>query len=141
MFATPWSDIDAAADDWAKVVKLKGIKRRLIVSQVYNPSRGKGHSRVKVDKLLMDNLESFWLLEYLKAVGLFVAAAPRAFTDEKMRKTYTLAPLNITLADHKDIFKQHFEPTFYGMSVSPIKADILASLQFASAYLSFCREA
>ena len=141
MFATPWSNLDAAADDWATHVKLKSIKRRLTVSQVFNPSMGKGQNRAKMDKLFMENFNSFWLLEYLKAAGLFVAAAPRAFTDEKMRKTYVLAPLNITLADHKDIFKQHFEPTFYGMSVSPIKADILASLQYAGAYLSFCREA
>jgi hypothetical protein len=141
MFATPWSDPEAAADEWAAQVKLKSVKRRLTVSQVFNPSMGKGQNRTKMDKLLMENFNSFWLLEYLKAVGLFAAAAPRAFTDENMRKTYVLAPFNITLADHKDIFKQHFEPTFYGMSISPIKADILASLQYASGYLSFCREA
>ncbi len=141
IFATPWSDPEVAADEWAAQVKLKSVKRRLTVSQVFNPSMGKGQNRTKMDKLLMENVNSFWLLEYLKAVGLFVAAAPRAFTDENMRKTYVLAPFNITLADHKDIFKQHFEPTFYGMSISPIKADILASLQYASAYLSFCQEA
>jgi len=141
MFATPWSDPDMATDEWAAHVKLKSIKRRLTVSQVFNPSMGKGQNRAKMDKLLMENFNSFWLLEYLKAVGLFAAAAPRAFTDENMRKTYVLAPLNITLADHKDIFKRHFEPTFYGMSVSPIKADILASLKYASAYLSYSLEA
>src|SRR5947209_7511844 len=32
MFATPWSNLDAAAGDWATHVKLKSIKRRLTVS-------------------------------------------------------------------------------------------------------------
>jgi|GEM_PF-440262 hypothetical protein len=141
MFATPWSDPDVAMDEWAAHVKLKGIKRRLTASQVFNPSMGKGQNRAKMDKLLMENFNSFWLLEYLKAVGLFAAAAPRAFTDENMRKTYVLAPLNISLTEHQEIFKQYFEPSFYGLGVSPIKADILALLKYASAYLSYCIEA
>jgi hypothetical protein len=141
MFATPWSDVDEALNAWVKTVRLKGIKRRLNVSQVYNPSRGKGLIRTDADKLHSNNHESFWLLEYLKAVGLFVAAAPRAFTEEKMRKTYVLAPYNISITDHEDIFKQRFEPIFYGLNASPIKADILASLQYAKAYLSYCLEA
>jgi len=82
MFATSWSDPDVAMDEWAAHVKLKSVKRRLTVSQVFNPSMGKGQNRAKMDKLLMENFNSFWLLEYLKAVGLFAAAAPRAFTDE-----------------------------------------------------------
>jgi hypothetical protein len=141
MFATPWSDPDVAMGEWAAHVKLKSIKRQLTVSQVFNPSMGKGQNRAKMDKLLMENFNSFWLLEYLKAVGLFAAAAPRAFTDENMRKTYVLAPLNISLTEHEEIFKQYFEPSFYGLGASPIKADILASLKYARAYLSYCLEA
>ncbi len=137
MFAIPWADQDAAEKTWAEAVKLKSIKRRLTSSQVYNPTMGKGQSRSRADRLLMDNLESFWLLEYLKAVGVFVAAAPRAFPDEKMRKTYVLAPHRMALNYHEEIFTQYFEPAFYGLGASPMKADIFASLQYASAYLSF----
>ena len=141
MFAIPWADQDAAEKTWAEAVKLKSIKRRLTSSQVYNPTMGKGQSRSRADRLLMDNLESFWLLEYLKAVGVFVAAAPRAFPDEKMRKTYVLAPHRMALNYHEEIFTQYFEPAFYGLGASPMKADIFASLQYASAYLSFCIQA
>jgi hypothetical protein len=141
MFATPWADQDAAETAWTEAVKLKPIKRRLTSSQVYNPTMGKGQSRSRADRLLMDNLASFWLLEYLKAVGVFVAAAPRAFPDEKMRKTYVLAPHRIALDYHQEIFTRYFEPAFYGLGASPVKADIFASLQYASAYLSFCLQA
>ncbi len=141
MFATPWADQDAAERTWAETVKLKSIQRRLTCSQVYNPSMGKGQKRSRTDKLLMDNVQSFWLLEYLKAVGIFVAAAPRSFPDEKMRKTYVLAPHRIALDSHEEIFTQYFKPAFYGLGASPMKADILASLLYTSAYLSFCLQA
>ncbi len=88
MFATPLSDIDAVVKIWASEVKLQGMKRYLTVSQVYNPSMGKGQNHPKPDKLTHgENLQSFWLLEYLRVVGLFAAAAPCIFTDgEKKRK-------------------------------------------------------
>ncbi len=140
LFASPQVDIGAITKAWASEVKIEGVKLRLTASQVFNPSMGKGQNRAKADQLSMGNEEYFWLIEYLKAVGLFVAAAPRAFTDENMRKTYVLAPANIELATHEAIFKR-FERTLDGLGVSPIKADILTSLDYASAYLSYWAEA
>lgn len=140
MYAAPQTNVDAIAKTWAKEVKLDGVKLRLTASQVFNPSMGKGQNRAKADQLAMGNEEYFWLVEYLKAVGLFVATAPRAFPDEDMRKTYVLAPAHIELADHDGIFAR-FKRTLDGLGVSPIKADILTSLDYASAYLSYGVEA
>ncbi|MDQ2995484.1 MAG: hypothetical protein M3R61_00290 [Chloroflexota bacterium] len=140
MFASPDGDIGAAAKAWAKEVKIEGIKLRLTASQVFNPSMGKGQNQPKADQLAMGNEEVFWLLEYLKAVGLFAAAVPRAFTDADMRKTYVLAPANIELNRHEEIFAR-FKRTLDGASTTPIKADILTALDYADAYLSYCRAA
>jgi hypothetical protein len=140
MFATPYTDINAIAKAWAKEVKLDGVKARLTASQVFNPSMGKGQNRPKADQLVMGNTDYFWLLEFLKAQGLFAAAASRAFPDENMRKTYVLAPNHIELSEHQMIFNR-FAPTLDSLGVSPIKADILTSLDYAHAYLSYCRQA
>lgn len=139
MFAHPYVDVDAVEKTWAAEVKQKGIKRRLTASQVFNPNQGKGSNRSKADRLTIDNQDLFWLVEYLKVVGVFFAVAPCAFPDDDMRKTYVLAPHNIELADHEAIFKK-FERAFYGLSTSPIKADVLASLKYARAYLSYYGE-
>jgi hypothetical protein len=140
MFAAPDADIGAAAKAWAKEVKIEGVESRLTASQVFNPSMGKGQNQPKSDQLAMGNEKIFWLLEYLKAVGLFVATVPRAFTDEGMRKTYVLVPANIELNEHENIFAR-FKRTLDGASASPIKADVLTSLDYADAYLSYCRAA
>src|SRR6266700_957394 len=139
MFAHPYADIDAVEKTWAAEVKQRGIKRRLTASQVFNPIQGKGSNRPKADRLTIDNQDHFWLLEYLKVVGVFFAVAPCAFPDDDMRKTYVLAPHNIELTVHEAIFKK-FERAFYGLSTSPIKADVLASLKYARAYLSYYSE-
>src|SRR3989440_4350278 len=139
MFAHPYADIDVVEKNWAAEVKQKGIKRHLTASQVFNPNQGKGSNRPKADRLTMDNQDHFWLVEYLKVVGVFSAVAPCTFPDDNMRKTYVLAPYNIELANHKAIFKR-FERAFYGLSTSPIKADVLASLKYAREYLSYYSE-
>ncbi len=140
MFATPGANLAAIAKAWAKEVKLDGVKPRLTASQVFNPSMGKGQNQPKANQLAMGNEDVFWLIEYLKAVGLFASAVPRAFTDEGMRKTYVLIPANLELNQHEDIFGR-FKRSLDGSSAGPIKADILTSLDYADAYLSYCRAA
>ncbi|NTU82281.1 MAG: hypothetical protein HGA45_23360 [Chloroflexales bacterium] len=140
MFATPEADLGIIAKAWAKEVKLEGVKPRLTASQVFNPSMGKGQNQPKANQLAMGNEDVFWLLEYLKAVGLFTAAAPRAFTDEGMRKTYVLVPAKLDLNQHEAIFTR-FKRSLDGSSAGPIKADVLTSLDYADAYLSYCRAA
>src|SRR6266516_363179 len=98
MFTHPYADMDAAEKSWAAEVKQKGIKRRLTASQVFNPIQGKGSNRPKADRLTMDNQDHFWLMEYLKVVGVFSAVAPCAFPDDDMRKTYVLASLKYARA-------------------------------------------
>lgn len=140
LFASPAGDVETVAKTWAKEVKLDGVQPHLTASQVYNPSMGKGQNRAKADRLSMGNEKNFWLVEYLKAVGLFKASLPRAFSDEGMRKTYVLAPARVNLDDHDTIFDR-FKRNLSGLGVSPIKADILTSLDYASAYLSYWAEA
>lgn len=139
MFSTPDANISAVVSAWSKEVKIEGVKARLTASQVFNPSMGKGQNNPKANQLAMGNEDSFWLLEYLKAVGLFAAAIPRAFSDEGMRKTYVLQPAKLDLNRHEAIFA-HFKQSIDGRG-GPIKADVLTSLDYANAYLSYCRAA
>lgn len=140
MFAAPEVNLAMIAKAWAKEVKIEGVKPRLTASQVFNPSMGKGQNQPKANQLAMGNEEVFWLIEYLKAVGLFAAAAPRAFTDEDMRKTYVLIPARLELGEHEKIFDR-FKHSLHSIGAGPIKADVLTSLDYADAFLSYRQDA
>lgn len=134
MCAEPAVDLDAIARGWAKQIKRKGLKRDLTASQLFNPHQGKGQNRTKANALAMGNEKSFWLLEYLKAAGLWECAVPRTVRGGDDRKTYVLAPVNITLGAHKAVFK-----TFAGRlwNETAVKMDCVAALLYTQTLLEY----
>ena len=91
----------------------------------------------------MGNVSNFWLCEYIKMVGFYRCALPR-FVSVKPgppptdRKTFALAPINMTLAAHDDIFNS-FRDTV--SSNYAIKSDIFAALIYTQCFLKYCEEA
>lgn len=114
---------------------------KLSLLQVWNPSSGKGQNSQKANRLAMSNIDSFWLCEYLKMVGFYHCAVPRFVLGSqsggrapKDRKTFALAPINIKLSAHRDIFNR-FSTTL--RSNSSIKLDILAALEYTDCFLQY----
>jgi hypothetical protein len=138
MCATPDADLVAIAQEWGKQVKGGGIKRDLTASQLFNPHQGKGQNHPKANTLKMDNIkDSFWLEEYLKAAGLWLCAAPRTVVGDNDRKTYVLAPLNLTLSAHKRVFRD-FAGRIWNErrgDTTAIKMDIVAALLYTDVLL------
>jgi hypothetical protein len=130
MCAKPGTDLESIAKEWSK--KVAGGKRELTALQLLNPHQGKGQNRPKADQLAMSNVQSFWLLEYLKATGLWLCAAPRVVRGEADRKTYVLTPLNITLGDHRRVFKAFADRLW---NETAIKMDIVAALLYTQCLL------
>jgi hypothetical protein len=126
-------DAEKVARGWAKEVIVPGLKTKLTCSQLFNPSMGKGQNRAKADQLAMGNLDEFWLLVYLKVVGLHGDAVSRKLSDDS-RKVYVLLPDHLSLAWHQDIFDD-FERAVPTNSTS-IKLDILAALAYARCWLA-----
>ena len=130
LFASPMADWNAIAGEWQKAVGKSNFNQMVTTSQLFNPHMGKGQNRTKANKLTMGNEKGFWLLEFLKAVGLWAAAVPTI--NAGVRKTYILAPQEIEMSLHQRIFRR-FRDRLWNEGV--VKQDIMASLLYAEALL------
>lgn len=137
MFAGLAVDREGIVAVWKKATKAAKVTEAVTASQLFNPHMGKGQNRAKANGLAMGNEDNFWLLDYLKAVGLWEAAAPRNSTNADLRKTYILAPRRLALNDHREVFRRFREKLWNSTS---IKMDILAVLFYTDALLEYSIE-
>ena len=130
LFASPTANWNAIAGEWQKAVGKGDFKHMMTASQLFNPHMGKGQNRTKANKLTLGNEKIFWLLEFLKAVGLWAAAVPTI--NAGVRKTYILAPQEIEMSLHQRVFPR-FRDRLRNEGV--IKQDIVTSLLYAEVLL------
>lgn len=143
LIASTPNDLEGSEHAWAETCRARGWSKPkpATASQILNPAQGKGQNRPKADGAAMQNLKGFWLPEYLKAVGMYqagltrIVANPRDPRNAKDRKTYVLAPLDITFGVHEDIM-QRFRRAMEGSSTA-VKLDILSALRYARAFLDY----
>ena len=137
LFAKTPNDPDAAQTAWKALDTARGwgISATTTAGQIFNPAMGKGQNRAKADKLAMGNVSTFWLVEFLNAVGFFRAAITKQLRGSKDRKTYVLAPVELSLADHDRVFEQ-FKKAMR-RSEPAVRSDILASLRYIRALLEY----
>ena len=134
--------ISACEKKWKILKKDKNLvgDDRLTMLQVFNPSTGKGGIAPKADKLEMKSQKKFWLCEYVKMVGFYHCAVPRYVLVKqgeppKDRKTFALAPVNITLEEHNTIFAKFRDEVG---NRHAIKSDIFALLRYVDCFLQHC---
>ena len=138
LFAQLPNDADAAKIAWRELDKAKGwgISPTATSLQIYDPAQGKGQNRTKSDKLSMGNIsDSFWLVEWLKAVGFYQGALTKQLRGAKDRKTYVLRPLDLAFVDSQEVMRG-----FRGAMVqaqTSIQSDVLAALRYTQALLSY----
>jgi len=138
--ATPGGNVEAVEAAWRKRMKELGAdnKSKATLLQLFNPSQGKGLNEPKASRLKMGNIKSFWLLEYLKAVGMYHCAVPRRVQGTEDRKTYALAPVNMYLGANDTVLAAFQEALWNDTAV---KMDILAALLYTRCFLDWCKEA
>lgn len=134
LFATRPNDVAAVEAAWLRLAKAQGIDAKVTAArlQVVNPGMGKGGNRSKADGLTIGGLDGFWLLEYLKYAGLFLAAIPRTVKGSKDRKTYVLYPRRLTWNRHQQVFPE-FQKTLFQSTA--VRMDVLAVLQYCRVFL------
>jgi hypothetical protein len=134
MYGQRPNDLEAAVEGWKLLDKANGwgIKPGATGQQLYNPDQGKGHNKSKADGLSIGNLDGFWLVEWLKAVGFYEAAVTRLMSGSKDRKTYVIAPRELSSSDNRAILRL-FADTL--TSETSIRFDILASIRYTQALL------
>ncbi len=140
MVATTPNNIDQAEDSWKKLAKAATLSgsAQATAGQLYNPAQGKGQNKSKADKLSMGNVSAFWVLEFLKAVGFYQAGFTRLLKGSKDRKTYVIAPQEISLNSHDKIMRRFKDRMQF--SETATKSDVLAALRYTQAFLDYCKE-
>ncbi|MBK9121545.1 MAG: hypothetical protein IPM16_00290 [Chloroflexi bacterium] len=140
LFSTSPNDLDGAVDGWKALDKANGwgIKPHSTGQQLYNPDQGKGQNKAKSNGLSVGNLDNFWLLEWLKIVGFYEAAQTRLVQGVKDRKTYVIAPRELTYTEHREIFSNFANSM--RVSLTSIKGDTLAALRYTEALLTYFDE-
>ncbi|MBI1880821.1 MAG: hypothetical protein HYR94_21805, partial [Chloroflexi bacterium] len=134
MCATSPNDTEGAVAEWKKLAKAKNLSGEVeaAATQVFNPATGKGANRSKANALTIGGQSNFWLLEYLKLVGMRYAGLPRVVSGVKDRKTYVLLPINIRLRTSNRVFRDFSEALW---ASSAVKMDILAAFRYVQVFL------
>lgn len=142
LFAATPNDVATAEQQWKSLGKKHKITLTTVTPvQVLNPAMGKGINRPKADGAhRLGNLDSFWVIEFLKFWGMRRAGVPRIIRvaqpaggrGPRDRKTYVLQPVNITLDTHDKVHRR-FNQVMW--SSTAVKIDILAALRYTDAFL------
>lgn len=141
MVANTPNDIENAEKAWGILCKENSLEKvkEVTANQVINPSQGKGSNSLKTEWRDPNNVKGFWLLEWLKTVGLFYGSYTRLVRSAKDRKTYVLSPSRLGWNVHQQVMK-YFRQAM-SVSQTAIKMDVLVSLQYTQAFLKYYEEA
>lgn len=140
LFRTTPNDVDGALARWKSICKGRGwdLRDQVTAQQLFNPGQGKGQNSAKANSLSMGNVRSFWLLEYLKAVGFYEAALTKQIRATKDRKTWVLCPVDLDLNAHETVFGR-FRRNM-NVATGAVLADIMASLRYTSTLIRYAVE-
>lgn len=124
---------------WRKLAKKQGWKIKsggqATANQLFNPSQGKGINKTKTDSITLGNVKNFWLLEWLKAVGMYEMAMTRTMRGGSDRKTYVLAPGRIDLRTHRRIMDDFRHAMRF--SETAVRSDILTVIRYLQAFIQY----
>jgi len=135
------NDLERAEKAWNEVCSQRGWEKpkRATQMQLFNPAQGKGTNNAKATWSAPGNLKGFWLLEWLKATGLYYGGITRTLAGVKDRKTYVLMPRRLGWNQHVRVM-QDFRQSMV-RSETAIKLDILASLRYVKAFIQHYEDA
>ena len=140
LFSQSPNPIDAVRDQWRKLAKAQNWKLvDATASQFYNPSQGKGINKIQPDGVGLGNLKSFWLLEWLKAIGLYEIGFTRTMQGAGDRKTYVPIYGRMSPDFAKNVY-QRFK-TRMRYSETAVRSDILVILRYLQAFLERSEDA
>lgn len=139
----PDAEVGDLAEAWGEATgHTRRSEREVTAPQLLNPHKGKGLNQPKPNSVVQGKArDCFWLIEYLRACGLWLASAPRSASGE--RKTYVLSPLKLTLADHAKVFRE-FSRRLWNQAQrdqTSLKLDITSVLLYLETLLDYSEAA
>ncbi|MBN1148573.1 MAG: hypothetical protein JXA78_15040 [Anaerolineales bacterium] len=141
MVAQVPNDLYGALERWKQLAKERGweTKPKATAMQLFNPAQGKGINNPKATWSSPGNLKSFWLLEWLKAVGIYYGGFTNTIAGAKDRKTYVLMPRKLDWGRHQAVMKDFRQSMV--TKESAVKMDIMAALRYTMAFLKHYEDA
>lgn len=134
LFSESPNNIDKARDAWRELAKTNDWKLiDATASQFYNPSQGKGINRPQPDSVGLGNLSNFWLLEWLKAIGLYEIGYTRTMQGVSDRKTYVPVYGRMDSRFAQTVYRDFRHQMRY--SETAVRSDILIVLRYLRAFL------
>ncbi len=136
------NDLARAEKAWEDLGKKKQWKvvKRVSASQLINPAQGKGSNAVKAVWAAPGNLDNFWMLEWLKMVGLRYGGFTKLVRGVKDRKTYALIPARLGWGSTHLKVMEKFQQRMAG-GANAIQMDILAALRYTQVLIEHIEEA
>lgn len=139
LFSQSPNDIELIRKEWSDMAKEQAWKLiDATASQFYNPSQGKGINKPQPDGVGLGNLKSFWLLEWLKAIGFYEIAFTRTMQGVSDRKTYVPVYGRMSPKFAQDVY-QAFKSRMF--SETAVRSDILVVLRYLQAFLEKSEQA
>ncbi|MCO5193114.1 MAG: hypothetical protein M9930_07460 [Anaerolineae bacterium] len=135
LFSQPGNDLDSAESAWKTLAKPYKWSPTATASQLLNPSQGKGINKALPNGVGLSNLKNFWLLEYLKAVGLFEIAITRTMRGVSDRKTYVPAFGRMSRERSKAIDERFRRKMPF--SETAVRSDILTVLNYLQTFIDY----
>ncbi|MFW5941890.1 MAG: hypothetical protein ACOCXI_08820 [Chloroflexota bacterium] len=143
LFSETPNDSEKARKAWRKLAKKNNWKVKsggqATANQLFNPSQGKGINKTKADSITLGNVKNFWLLEWLKAVGMYEMGLTRTLRGSSDRKSYVLAPGRIDLRTHRHIMSDFHDAMRFSMRA--VQSDILTVVRYVRAFLKYLEKA
>jgi len=133
-----WEEAEKVFKNAAKRLNTKFPSCKAL--QIINPEKGKGVNATKQGKIRPDQISSFWIVEYLKYVGLVECGiCKRILVGNRKydKKIYIAEPTDISLyhvSDALSRFKDKFP------APTPVKIDIAAILNYTEQLLNYFLE-
>jgi len=135
MFQRSPNDVEAARAAWRHMAAANSWKTiDVTASQFYNPSQGKGVNRPQPDGAPLGNLDSFWLLEWLKAVGFYEISLTRTLQGIGDRKTYVPVFGRMSPGFARDVFEEFRRRMRFNETA--VRSDILTIIRYLEAFLA-----
>jgi hypothetical protein len=135
LFSQSPNDSETARKQWREQAKTYNWKLvEATSSQFYNPSQGKGVNKPQPDGVGLGNLDNFWLLEWLKAIGLYEIGYTRTLQNVNDRKTYVPVYGRMSPTFAREVYNEFRTRMRY--SETAVRSDILIVLRYLQAFLT-----
>ncbi len=134
LFSQTPNDLDTVVKEaWKPLAKPYKWPETATASQFFNPAQGKGINKPLPNGIGLGNVKTFWLMEWLKAVGFYHTAVTGRVKGSDDRKTYVPAVGRADLLANRRVQQQFRKKMRF--SETAVRSDIFTITRYLKAFI------